>query len=226
MKYFTILLLPFFFACNGNSEKTTAPVENKDTAIVRESAGPAAAATFSVLEFDKNNNPVRDSVKGPVTDGVHWSDAGGEGIVMLVQTENKMTNDRQSQSISAYCYRRASDTWALQWSVRDGIMDCEVDATCQFYPGSLSVTDVDNNNTAEICFLYHLSCKGDVSPDDKKLILYEGRSKYAIRGSAILEMNGQQEGGQKNADLSFQKAPKALLDLANTRWDKFGLTRY
>lgn len=226
MKYFTFFLFPALFACNGNDKKPTAAPENGNTDNALVSNGPAAAATFSVLNFDKNNNPVKDSVKGPVTDGVHWADEEGEGIVMLVQTENKMTNDQQSQSISVYCYRKALDTWALQWTVRDGIAACEVDATCQYYPGSLSVTDVDTNNLAEICFLYHLSCKGDASPDDKKLILYEGKVKYAIRGSTILEMNGQREGGQKNIDPSFQKAPKSILDLANERWDKFGLTRY
>jgi len=137
-----------------------------------------------------------------------------------------MVNDQQSQSIYAYCFRKEAGNWVQKWIVRDGIAACEVDATCQFYPGSLSVTDADNNNAAEVCFLYHLSCKGDVSPDDKKLILYEGQTKYAIRGSAILEMNGQREGGQKNVDPSFQKAPESLLALANARWDKFGLTRY
>jgi len=36
--------------------------------------------------------------------------------------------------------------------------------------------------------------QGDVSPDEKKLIMYEGPKKYAIRGATIMEINGSKEG--------------------------------
>jgi hypothetical protein len=60
----------------------------------------------------------------------------------------------------------------------------------------------------------------------KKLIMYEGMNKYAIRGSTMLEYTGSKVGGDKKIDASFAKAPKPLLDFVNSQWDKLGTTKY
>jgi hypothetical protein len=80
---------------------------------------------------------------------------------------------------------------------------------------------MDNNGIAENTFLYKMSCKGDVSPDDMKLIMHEGASKYAVRGSMILEMDGQKYGGEMKPDASFDKAPQEFLPYAIDQWNKF-----
>ncbi|MBK8519744.1 MAG: hypothetical protein IPL54_02280 [Chitinophagaceae bacterium] len=101
-----------------------------------------------------------------------------------------------------------------------------MDATCEFFPKSFTITDNNANDVGEVCFLYKLSCKGDVSPDEKKLIMYEGVNKYAIRGSTILQFAAGKEGGDKKIDASFSKAARPLLDFANGQWDKFGVTKF
>jgi hypothetical protein len=135
-------------------------------------------------------------------------------------------NGQQSGAIYAYCFIQSGGAWQKEWEVKDRIDDCEVDATCEFLPNSFTITDNDGNNLGEVTFLYKLSCKGDVSPDEKKLIMYEGANKYAIRGSTILNYEGGKEGGDKKIDGSFTKAAKSLLDFANSQWDKFGITKY
>jgi len=66
-----------------------------------------------------------------------------------------------------------------------------------------------------------MSCKGDVSEDDMKLMMHEGETKYAIRGSMKLKMGGETYGGKMNVDASFDKAPKEFLDYAKEQWNKF-----
>ena len=229
MKYFPIaLLLSLLVACQGgqkDSPKDELKADSGDQQKQTDNLN-TPQSQFKLLGFDKANTPIKDSLKGKIIDGANWMDGEGEGMVVLVQTENKMVKDMQSQRIYVYCFKKEGDAWKPKWQVKDGIADCEVDATCTIFPGSLSVSDVDSNNIAEVSFLYRLSCKGDVSPDEKKLIMYEGLAKYAIRGSTILQFPEGREGGQKSVDPSFNKAPKALLDHANKRWEMFGLMKY
>jgi len=228
MKNLGILLLALLFLSCDNQQKTTESSDKKDSTTNANSGKPGdkSAPAFSLGSFDKKTNPLKDSVKGNLVDGAAWTDAGGEFTVLLGQTENKRVNSTQNQFIYAYCYKKEGGSWKQQWVVQDKIENCEVDATCEFFPGSLTVTDNDKNNVGEVTFLYSLSCRGDVSPDDKKLIMYEGSNKYAIRGSTVIELAGKKEGGEKKVDPSFNTAPKPLLDFANQQWDKFGFHKY
>jgi hypothetical protein len=228
MKNLSILFLIIVLADCNNEKKSSDTAAQNDSASVKTKGQPVVNATtgFSLGSFDRMNTPLKDSVKGNIVDGANWTDAEGENTVLLTQTENRMVNGTQSQRIYAYCYKKEAGAWKQKWLVQDRIDDCEVDATCEFLPQSLTVTDNDKNNTAEVTFLYKLSCKGDVSPDQKKLIMYEGNQKYAIRGTTIIEYNGGKEGGDKKIDPVFNNAPRSLLDFANIQWDKFGLTRY
>ncbi len=222
-------LLPFFaflfFACNDNQQQT-ANTDKKDTASTLLQPDEPTTA-FKVLSFNKNEPFFEDSIKGTVVEGLSWRDAESEHRVLFTTVPVKMNKSgQQSGAIYAYCFIQSGGAWQKEWEVKDRIDDCEVDATCEFLPNSFTVTDNDGNNIGEVCFLYKLSCKGDVSPDEKKLIMYEGANKYAIRGSTILEYNGSKEGGDKKIDASFTKAAKPLLDFANSQWDKFGTTKY
>ncbi|MCX7877980.1 MAG: hypothetical protein N2510_04975, partial [Ignavibacteria bacterium] len=87
--------------------------------------------------------------------------------------------------------------------------------------GSLGITDVDNNGTGESTFLYRISCRGDVSPEGLKLIMHEGKNKYAIRGNMLLEFNGEKLGGEGNPDNAFKNAPEVFLEHAQEMWEKF-----
>jgi hypothetical protein len=229
MKNYLLAFFAFiFFACN-NSEKETDNTNKKDSTSTTFQPGEPTTATpaFKVLSFDKNEHFFEDSIKGSVVEGLGWHDAISEHRVLFTTVPVKMDkNGRQSGAIYAYCFVQSGGAWQKEWEVKDRVDDCEVDATCEFLPNSFTITDNDGNNLGEVTFLYKLSCKGDVSPDEKKLIMYEGANKYAIRGSTILEYNGSKEGGDKKIDASFTRAAKPLLDFANSQWDKFGITKY
>lgn len=212
-----------FFSCNNDHQKTNTADKNDNTSTAIQPGEPTIATpAFKVLSFDKHEHFYEDSIKGKVVGGLGWIDAESEHRVLFTTIPVNMDkNGRQSGAVYAYCFIRNGGAWQKKWEVKDRIDDCEVDATCEFLPNSFSITDNDGNNFGEVCFLYKLSCKGDVSPDDKKLIMYEGVHKYAIRGSTFLEYNGNKEGGDKKIDASFTKAAKPLLDFAISQWDKF-----
>lgn len=225
-------LLPFFtfifFACNNNQQQTSDTDKKDSTSIaLQQDESTTETSTFKILAFDKNDQTFKDSIKGNLVDGLSWQDAEGENRVLFTANPVQMNKGgQQGGAVYVYCFIKNGTGWKKKWEVKDRIDACEVDATCEFLPNSFTVTDNDANNLGEVCFLYKLSCKGDASPDDKKLIMYEGANKYAIRGSTILEYNGSKEGGDKKIDPSFTKAAKPLLDFANSQWEKFGIIKY
>jgi hypothetical protein len=227
-KHFPALMLILLVGCNSNQKKPDSNQDKKDSlpASNNGQTSKPGTAVFSLTAFNKNDVPMKDTLKGGIVDGASWTDAEGDHMVVLTQTTQRMVSEKQDQHIRAYCFKKENGAWKPSWQVQDGIADCEVDATCEFFPGSLTATDNDNNNIGEVTFLYKLSCKGDVSPDDKKLIMYQGTQKYAIRGETIIELDGKKYGGGKTPDPAISNAPKALLDYANRQWDKFGFTKY
>lgn len=219
--FFSALL---FAGCNNNTKETDKTSGNN---IATTTPTVVDKPVFTVLSFDKNDPAFKDSIKGSMIDGLHWKDADGENVVLFSSSPVQISKDGvQSGYLYVYCFLQTADGWKRKWLVQDKIEDCSVDATCEFLPGSFTITDMDKNNIGELTFLYKLSCKGDVSPDDKKLIMYEGVNKYVIRGTTFLQYENVKEGGDKRIDASFSKAARPLLDFANQQWDKFGLTKY
>ncbi len=225
-------LFPFFalifLACNNNPKKTNSVEKKGSSSTVKQSDKLAIASpAFNVLIVDKNEQTFKDSIKGTVVNGLCWQDAEGEHRVLFTTIPVQINQSgQQSGAIYAYCFIKNATGWKKKWEVKDRIEACQVDATCEFLPNSFTITDNDSNNLGEVTFLYKISCKGDVSPDDKKLIMYEGTNKYAIRGTTIIQHQGTKAGGDKKIDASFGKAAKPLLDFANRQWHKFGITNY
>jgi len=82
---------------------------------------------------------------------------------------------------------------------------------------------LDGNGIAESTFLYKLGCRSDVSPNRLKLIMHEGKAKYALRGETMVPTTDPEKklGGQKAIDPAFRRAPKAFLDHALQQWNAF-----
>jgi hypothetical protein len=180
---------------------------------------------LEMLPFKASDIPTR-VYQGKIVEGKRIRDANGESIVLLCETgvlRHKSDSRYRYARIYAYQFIKKDTGWQQLWKVYDNVEDCSLDVLCEFCKGSLSVTDLDKDGVAECSFVYSLSCKGGLDPDDKKLILYEGKDKFAIRGTNIFEYgNGGKEGGEKRVDKSFNKAPKAFLGHANRHWDQFG----
>jgi hypothetical protein len=227
MKNYVILVCCCtIFGCTNQQNTVTKTDLKKDSTRTTVTTPQAETVLFTILTFDKNNTSLKDSIKGKIIDGTFFKDAEGESTVLLTETENLYKGSTQNKSIYAYCFTKKSDAFIKKWVVQDNIEACDFDATCEFFPGSLAATDIDSNHIAEVSFIYKLSCRSDVSPDGKKLIMYQGADKFAIRGTTILQTPAGKEGGDKKIDASFNSAPKVLLEYANKQWNKFGFEKY
>jgi hypothetical protein len=211
-----LLLIVLLFACK-NKKGADSPVlqEQKIVSEVEE----VTAAVSALLPLPSSYQLKRAK---------KWHDAMGENWLVLYETgayiEKGMTD--ASAKLSAVLFQKTDTGFVKKWKMMDQVLACELDITCTFYDDHLSITDLDSNGVAEITMLYALSCKGDVSPNEKKLIMYEAGKKYAIRGEEAMILQRDTIGGNFTADSSFSKAPAVFRSFAEERWKKFGLQQY
>ncbi|RFZ82290.1 hypothetical protein DYU05_16890 [Mucilaginibacter terrenus] len=69
--------------------------------------------------------------------------------------------------------------------------------------------------------MYKTACRGDVSPSDMKIIMYEGGKKYAVRGTNKIKVGEKiYEGGAYTTDEAFKTGPLVFAKYAATLWKK------
>ena len=222
---------------SASSTKSTAESKTQsdnyftDSTIHADSTKKSETAIPSKLsEIDYNISEIPDDilkkVEGKVVASARFNDSKGRNIILVYESEQQSGNDGSaSKNLFGYHFISGKESLLL-WKINDYIRQCEVDVTLEYIENSLAITDLDDNGTGESSFLYKLSCKGDVSPDDMKLIMHEGDKKFAIRGTMDLDVTGYGfEKGNMKVDDSFNSAPSVFKDYAIKRWNKFKLER-
>lgn len=165
---------------------------------------------FEVL-IDAERDIVELEYEGEVLDKKIWKDTNGENIVLFTKKESE---------INVYHYLVKSKETKLLRKVYDVVEDCEWDTVLEFIEQSVTVTDLDKNDIGEITFAYRIACISDVSPKELKLLILENGDKYIIRGKTAIDFGGEEIGGDKNVDSSFENAPDEFLLHADRVWSK------
>ncbi|WP_026994414.1 M949_RS01915 family surface polysaccharide biosynthesis protein [Flectobacillus major] len=176
------------------------------------------------IAFDKKV-PAAVKVQGKVVDAIRWQDSQGDNLVFLsverktVKSKDAPSGEAENALLHAYQYLKQDNSYLLTWELKDAILACPLDVTADFVPKSLAVTDLNTNGIGEVLFLYKTACRADVSSAALKLLLYEQKKKYMLRGDTYLK--SMNEGGKYTIDKSFQTAPKVFLEYAKKQWNKF-----
>ncbi|WP_324679152.1 M949_RS01915 family surface polysaccharide biosynthesis protein [Hymenobacter sp. GOD-10R] len=160
---------------------------------------------------------------GRVVQAVRYTDRTGTYIVLATQTGPKSAastemDDAQRADLYAYQYPATGST--PTWQMHDFVTDCPVDLEARFRPKGLTVTDLDQNGTAEVWLVYRTVCRGDVSPSTQKIIMYEGPRKYAVRGTSRIVIKSQAygEGGSYTFDAALKASPAVFRQHAAQLW--------
>ena len=195
------LLLPFLFPLAAQAQVKTTPLAS--TAV-----------------------PANLKHTGKVKQALRYTDRTGTYCVLTTETgpvPAKNPDDGQRADLYAYQYQvPATGAPTLSWQVHDFAPDCPLDLEAQFLPGSLTVTDLDQNGTAEVWVVYRTTCRGDVSPSTQKIIMREGAKKYAVRGNSRIQIGAKQfDGGDYQLDAAFQAAPAAFRQQATKLWQRY-----
>jgi hypothetical protein len=181
---------------------------------------------ISILSFDARALPREMNYQGEIVMGARWMDGNGENILLLTQTgkfpsKEKCGDDGDcfDAEVYGYNYVKKDGKVSLLWKITDFERGCSLDLYVGFLKEALFITDLDSNGVAESSFLYKLSCRSDVSPARLKLIMHEGATKYAIRGTT--KIPGDDGGGEMNIDAAFNAAKPVLRKFAVENWNKY-----
>lgn len=179
------------------------------------------------LPFKIEATGLRVQYQGKIVGGARWRDRNGENLLVLTQTgaipsSNKCGADEscaRDAEVYAYHYIVDAEKTTLLWKLTDFERSCDFDLYAGFLLNSISITDLNSNGVAENTFLYKLSCRSDVSPARLKLIMHEGKNKFAIRGTTKLPAD--YGGGEMEIDPAFKKAGNPYLKHALEQWKIF-----
>lgn len=225
-KTYFLYTLPLLLFLNCKNEKKDSIAETK----VPETNQVEKTDSLVTTRIDSAQVPNALKYKGNFKDGFRWKDKTGEYLVLTSETGVYINesfsheNDGSDAEVFAHCYSLENNQQV--WKVNDFIKDCIVDIDAAFKKNSLRVTDLDKNGIAEIWVMYEMACKGDISPSDLKIIMYEGKQKFAMRGQSKIrtgmESHGKPvfEGGSYTFDKAFQQGPKAFRDYAEKLWNE------
>jgi hypothetical protein len=186
----------------------------------------AAQAQVKTTPLASTSVPTHLKRMGKVKQALRYTDRTGTYAVLTSETgpvPAANPDDGQRADLYAYQYQvPATGAPTLSWQVHDFVPDCPLDLEAQFLPGSLTVTDLDQNGTAEVWMVYRTTCRGDVSPSTQKIIMREGAKKYAVRGNSRIQVGAKQyDGGDYQFDAAFKAAPVAFRQQATKLWQRY-----
>lgn len=177
-----------------------------------------------VTKIEVNKIPKEIKFSGKVKNAISWTDKLGENFVLTCETGEFKTknaqNDSRDAEIYAYHYIRSKNGFQQNWKIYDFVKDCPVDIQASFLKNTLAVTDLNKDGIGEIWIMYKTACQGDVSPCDMKIIMYQEKIKWAMRGQNRVQISDKEfDGGKYTFDKAFTDAPNYYKDYAKKLWN-------
>jgi hypothetical protein len=238
-------------SCNSSSKKTGSREAMDDTARMND---PAYTVSISATKLAIADIPVSIKIKGQLQEAWKWNDNLGENILITSyvlpyddKRKDEFGEQGQTAELHAVHYAKKEGDYVQVWALNEEERSCPFDLTCNFVPGSATVTDLDKDGIAETKIQYIIACRSDVSPAVMKLALYENGMKYALTGSTwvpysdtstftITEANADLEKlrrmksetgempqafGRYETEKDFASAPDPFLAYARKEWIKY-----
>lgn len=192
----------------------------------------ASRAQLRTEPVTKLTLPKSFKYKGRIVEGLSWKDSSARHFVILTETGPFVGKNQQSEltgcsgacqdaELYAYHFVQTKDSAYQLWQLSDFERTCPFDVVAEFTQGSLVVTDFDRDGAAEVWFVYKTTCTSDVSPRTMKLLMYEEKKKYAIRGTSKATAGPEGPvGGDMQLDAAFKSSPPIFRTFATRLWYK------
>lgn len=145
----------------------------------------------NVSKIIAKNIPKSMEFKGDFLDAQKWTDSLGENYLIVSRSKvlkGSTEFDENTQSVEMYAiqYVQKGNRIDKLWELTDFEKDCPFDLWMGTVGNGIWVYDLDSNGIAESILAYKKTCRSDVSPAQLKLIMHQGKTKMALRGSMLL----------------------------------------
>ena len=179
-----------------------------------------AQKEFIISDVAESQLPADIKWGGKFKKAWRWEDKLGDNLVVISATGIYESHDGHRNAEIFACHFLLPDTSKPSWKLYDFEKDCPVDVEAAFLKDAIDITDLDNDGITEIWVMYKKACRGDVSPSEMKVIMYEGGKKYAMRGENKVQFSEKETyGGNYTFDEAFSKA-KIFQKFALKKWQQ------
>ena len=216
--------------CDSNETKSTSnssPAKSPQVVDTLRNSNKKELDTIEMVKIDLKDLPKGIKYTGKIKQALRWVDKNGDNIVITTETGKYQNpkvqheNEGMDADLNAYHFLVSENEAEASWKVNDFIHDCPNDLEANFIKNTLQVTDLDKNGIGEVWIMYKTACRGDVSPADMKIIMYEGDSRFKMSGQNKIEFGpGDYLGGEYTFDKAFKEGPKEFKDFAKNLWKK------
>ncbi len=185
---------------------------------------------IDTLSYD--DIPKTIDFRGTVVEALKWSDSNGENILIQTATGHFTWKDYDKDStdytiqdkseLYAYLFQRTNSDkeFKRKWRVYDYTECFGVDWFTGFVPKATTITDLDNDGITEISLPYVSICRGGMDPGVMKIIMYEGSTKYALRGSTMLMCKSEHSYGGEYKPTEDLKNNKPFMAFLTKHWNR------
>jgi len=164
--------------------------------------------------------------EGKLKNAVRWVDYQGDNLAIITETGEypskiEINEDFRDAELFGYHFLIINDSLIETWKVYDAIKACPLDIETKFINNTFQVTDLNHDNIAEVWLMYKTVCRGDMSPSNMEIIMYQGQQKFEMRGYNKVELpKNESYGGEYKFDLAFINGPKEFRKFAISLWNK------
>lgn len=229
----TILILvisPFSFGQTEEHKEKFRQLEPEFWLSIWDRENSDKSIKIDTLSYD--DIPKTIDFRGTVVEALKWTDSNGENIVVQTVTGHFTWKDYDENStdymiqdkseLYAYLFQknRFDDDYKKKWRVYDYTECFGVDWFTGFVPKATTITDLDNDGIAEISLPYVSICRGGMDTGEMKIIMYEGSTKYALRGSTMLMCKSEHLYGGEFKPSDNLKSNKTFMKFLKKHWDR------
>lgn len=170
--------------------------------------------------------------RGTVVEALKWTDSLGENILIQSVTGHFNWKDYEKDSaeymiqdkseLYAYLFTKenSENKFERKWKIYDFTECFGVDWFTGFVPKATTITDLNNDGITEISIPYVSICRGGMDPGIMKIIMYENKTKYALRGSTMLMCDSSNPyGGEYTESDNLKKTP-VFRKFLNEHWNR------
>lgn len=241
-----ILFVIFLVSCQQKTEEKNNIVQKNSSKDSSSShlVEPKKKLPILPLKIDYNYkaNKKQTPWQGNLIESAQWTDARGENVLIISELPQyfweevkpqykkllKDIDDTEVAELFAYHYIYNNDMkkWKAYWVLNDLKFSC-CDVYMNYLPGSLKISDLDNNGKAESVFAYY-SSGGTQSIDLNyygKLILHVDSAKYSIKSMIGLLRNREDLDTKKYYSKNFKELNEQLKEFAESSWTRTNVIR-
>jgi len=176
---------------------------------------PVTPVVVEPVKITAADIPAPVTFKGKFLEAWKWNDNLGENILVTSyvapyaeKVQNTEGEVEQTAEIHAVHYVKKDGSYVHVWVLDEAEKACMFDITCDFIPGSTTITDLDKDGLAETKVQYAMACRSDVSPSTMKLVMVENGLKYSLRGSMWLPYDPELKYTVTEQNVNLENSPK------------------